>query len=245
LIELLVVIAIIGILAAMLLPVLARAKESGRRISCLNNLHQLGLASKVYLDDYQGAFPPRNNSSRWPDRLYEDYGKNPKMLLCPTDILVLSLPVTYGSNPSNNIADASPRSYLINGWNDFFAGQFGTMDWTTLEGDLLAPGVVMKENAIIHPVDTIILGEKNHNEGDFYMDLLEDGGNDWSGIAEQGRHDNKGYTSNAAQGAGSSGGSNYAMIDGSSRFIKFPRSVDPLSLWADHDLDRMKYAIIY
>src|SRR5664279_4368197 len=82
LIELLVVIAIIGILAAMLLPVLARAKESGRRITCLNNLRQLSLASKIYLGDSQGVYPPRSNLSRWPDRFFDDYGKSVKLLLC-------------------------------------------------------------------------------------------------------------------------------------------------------------------
>ena len=60
LIELLVVIAIIGILAAMLLPALSRAKEAGRRIACLNNLRQLSLASKIYVDDNEGIYPPRN-----------------------------------------------------------------------------------------------------------------------------------------------------------------------------------------
>src|SRR5208282_6173150 len=76
LIELLVVIAIIAILAAMLLPVLARAKESGRRIACLNNLRQLGIASKIYVDDNQGAYPPRNETDSWPNHLYDNYGKN-------------------------------------------------------------------------------------------------------------------------------------------------------------------------
>jgi len=57
LIELLVVVAIIGILAAMLLPALAKAKEKGRRIVCINNLKQWGLAQNMYVDDNNQTYP--------------------------------------------------------------------------------------------------------------------------------------------------------------------------------------------
>jgi prepilin-type N-terminal cleavage/methylation domain-containing protein len=232
LIELLVVIAIIAILAAMLLPVLGRAKESGKRISCLNNLSQLSLAAKMYDNDNQDIYPPRNETNRWPNRLYDDYGRSIQLLFCPSET---SIPTTYGSSSSNNVADASPRSYIINGWNDYFQ--------SAKDPQGLNDGDCIQEAAIGHPSDTIVIGEKTDAHGDFYMDLNEGpAGNDFGGILNQSRHDSTPAASTIGWG---SGGSNNAMADGSARFIKFPQAVYPLNLWAVTDAGRTNYAITY
>ena len=234
LIELLVVIAIIAILAAMLLPVLARAKESGKRISCLNNLKQLSLAAQVYVSDNNGYYPERNATDRWPDKFYENYGRSLKLLICPSE--TTNTPESYTG--STNVADNAPRSYIINGWNDFFQSQSPVKDPQGLnEGD------AMNEAAMPNPSDTIVIGEKTYEHGDFFMDLNEGpAGNDFGGILDQSRHDSTPAASAAGWG---SGGSNNAMSDGSARFIKFPQSVYPQNFWAVTDAGRTNYAISY
>jgi prepilin-type N-terminal cleavage/methylation domain-containing protein len=70
LIELRVVMSIITILASMMLPSLGRAKEKGHMTTCINNLHQMGIALKLYADDHDGRFPPT--------RVYELGSRRPK-----------------------------------------------------------------------------------------------------------------------------------------------------------------------
>lgn len=85
LIELLVVIAIIAILAAILFPVFAQAREQARRVSCLSNIRQLGTATAMYTQDYDETFPIVHtvicSHAEYP--LIYPYMKNLNILQCP------------------------------------------------------------------------------------------------------------------------------------------------------------------
>ena len=127
LIELLVVIAIIAILAAILFPVFATARQKARDTACISNMKQIGLAVQQYVQDYDGMYPIyyayNSNPSagkvghKGVELLLQPYSKSTQLFKCPNDIggPTVQTDATYGcpaeSTKSGSYADCYGSSY--------------------------------------------------------------------------------------------------------------------------------------
>jgi prepilin-type N-terminal cleavage/methylation domain-containing protein len=212
LVELLVVIGVIGILASMLMPALARAKARANATKCLNNIRQVNLAATMYAGDHDDEYPRRmRRTATWVFAL-RPYYKDLGVLKCPSD----------------NFTES--RSYLMNGFNDYWQKNLPEKDYNLVMAWRYPHG--MKLSSIPLPSDTVIFGEKKKGSRHVHMDFGQLSKDD-EGKEKEGN--DRAEVNHNMHGSGQSGGSDFAFADGSARFLKYGGSVKPVNMWAITD----------
>jgi prepilin-type N-terminal cleavage/methylation domain-containing protein/prepilin-type processing-associated H-X9-DG protein len=167
LIELLVVIAIIAILAAMLLPALAKAKAKAKATACLNNQRQVGYAMLMYVTDfkaYPGDYSPAANRYVWMDRIFQYAGNNHGVFSCSAAPQNSWWDTNYNKNPYGLGVPGDPWavtpqcrfSMAMNDWGISISaspqlGMGGDVDGGFYKG-------AVKDTDIRSPANMIVLG---------------------------------------------------------------------------------------
>ncbi|HEX4121191.1 MAG TPA: DUF1559 domain-containing protein [Verrucomicrobiae bacterium] len=230
LMELLVVIGIIGILAGLFLPTYSATKENARVTSCKNNLKQIDLALFLYAGANQDLFPPPEQpGGYWPLVLQPNYSTT-KILTCPDDTSTIQTNLTQPA-----AADLAPRSYVINAFSDYYNSLSGAPAPAPIL--ISRPWLLrMRHSVMTHPSDTVTFGEKSTNTTDFIIDIFQLPSASYIAELSENRHNNPSQILNG-------GGANYAMADGSVRYIPYGDGTCPLNLWAVLDRWRTAAAI--
>ena len=165
LIELLVVIAIIAILAAILFPVFARARENARRSSCQSNLKQVALGFKQYIQDYDEKYPLANagstNATGWAIQI-QPYLKSSQIFQCPSEPTA-----PFNTDPTNaNYGNSGYSDYYYN-YNLRNGPNEASLDFisnTILNGD--GPSTDAASTRSADPLNTV--STARHLEGNNY-----------------------------------------------------------------------------
>jgi prepilin-type N-terminal cleavage/methylation domain-containing protein/prepilin-type processing-associated H-X9-DG protein len=211
LIELLVVIAIIGLLAAILFPVFARARENARRASCQSNLKQMALAEMQYIQDYDERFSaittttPYNLATGvtvfpygWADAL-QPYAKSLKIYQCPSN------PVKPSTNPLTN----TYTDYWINSWLNVPAAS---------PSDGSAKGIHVAQ--VTYPANTVMFGDGSQGRARYNITGWNATWGDTQAQEAKGTGNFGAYIEAAGSAQRHLEGANYAFTDGHVKWLK-------------------------
>ncbi len=230
LIELLVVIAIIAILAAILFPVFAQARESARMTSCLSNMRQIGLALRMYSQDSDEAYPniyqgwgvPNPGSQEgwdWRNAI-QPYTKNKGIMRCPSN--PTSDPNGSGTLPADNSSNwnGNGMGYALESDKKMaqgYAMNAGATSWCAVSdtGTDWANKKPLKDAQINRPANLIAIGETTWRQADFGPDWFLEGGGQCNGHAL--------YAHRALNGP-----ANFVYYDGHAKNKKYGQVMFPL-----------------
>jgi prepilin-type N-terminal cleavage/methylation domain-containing protein/prepilin-type processing-associated H-X9-DG protein len=214
LIELLVVVAIIAILAGILFPVFATAREKARQTSCLSNSRQIGNAIMLYVQDYDetlplfydeaGSGPANGNPQGYWHNLLSPYIKNYQIFLCPSTKSELERRLDTGEGTPEERLELRHRGSGSYGWNYWYLGVYGSMSLAqvTSPSETIAVAEIKRTRhaGALYPAPNCIGGTGNYR---------------WEAISEA---DRILYWDQFADRH--SGGNNLTFIDGHAKWYK-------------------------
>jgi prepilin-type N-terminal cleavage/methylation domain-containing protein/prepilin-type processing-associated H-X9-DG protein len=215
LIELLVVIAIIAILAAILFPVFARAREQARRASCASNLKQIGLAVMQYVQDYDETYPiayPYNTPVTMWYNVLDPYAKSKQVFICP-DIGKAGNYGTYQGATNDyawNICGTTTLTYKGNGFGYYFS-QYCTPTGANNSHNPVNLSLVQES------ATTILISEAPSNG---YAQGSDYGRGNVTEDFMPVLHGGQAWSATAATVTDFSGGGNYLFADGHVKFLQ-------------------------
>jgi prepilin-type N-terminal cleavage/methylation domain-containing protein/prepilin-type processing-associated H-X9-DG protein len=204
LIELLVVIAIIAILVAILFPVFARARENARRASCQSNLKQLGIATQMYVQDYDEKLMAmkmdKSNGTLYWYTVLDPYLKNKQILVCPS-----YKSTDYYPNGSSGTRD----TYGINCYEGDAKSGAVVLALTGSDGSPLPYGPTHSMSQITWPSELVLFADYHTDSSNNYKPYV-------SGYADNYLR----YTVPQVH----FDGANYAFVDGHVKFMSLAKA---------------------
>jgi len=247
LIELLVVIAIIAILAAILFPVFAQARDKARQSSCLSNMKQLGLAMNMYAQDYDGLLMQTTSEHpvlkiHW-SYVAQPYVKNAGIFVCPSDPTPVSpkTPCVAGMNVGLDCDAQVPKFSYVNNYNAVPAH-----DWVPPhESAFEAPAsmiILTERRSTLNNPKAKAIGQWKGTSGFIGTSGVSTG----SGQICPGDNYRQANVADAEAGLlGTSdkpeivrvkwdrhnGGANYSFADGHAKWFKLDQTLTPVNLW--------------